>query len=138
MTTTPRRQLRRGWNYYRRYTKHRIGVHAAATAALTVFGLLASYRRWFVIVAIVAYFLPPVYLYLSGDDLTDPDHSTGTTGERNASTPDAAPPRTVRRVDGIEADPDADADSGDIDSDSDDGDIDSDSDDGGTDSDSDG
>jgi hypothetical protein len=64
-------RLRRGWEYYRRYTKRRAGIHAAATAALTGLGLFAYFEQWFVALAIAAYLLPPVYLYLTGDDLAD-------------------------------------------------------------------
>src|SRR5699024_4393415 len=135
-----RRRLRRGWDYYRRYTKHRTGIHAAATAALTGFGLLAYYERWFVFVAIVAYLVPPVYLYLAGDDLGDSGRSGETTDERHELTStDIDSTRTARRI-AIDADvdgTDADFDSDDGDTDSDDGDTDSDSDDGDTDGDSD-
>lgn len=49
------------WAYYRGYTN--TGIHAAATAALTAFGLLTFVHRWFALVAIAAYVLPPIYLY---------------------------------------------------------------------------
>jgi hypothetical protein len=102
MSTASTDRLRRGWEYYRRYTKRRTGIHAAATAALTGFGLLAYFEQWFVAVAIAAYLLPPVYLYLAGDDLTERDRPVA--GENNARRDAAA----VRDADGVDADSDSD------------------------------
>ncbi|WP_160134963.1 hypothetical protein [Halococcus salsus] len=123
-------RVRGAWEYYRRYTLRRTGVHAGATAALTVLGLLAYYERWFALVAIVAYLLPPVYLYLTGDDLSEPesrpadpepavapnDHASSTTGVvRDA---DADFDGADADFDGIDADSDgADADSDGVDRD---------------------
>ncbi|EMA40499.1 hypothetical protein C447_04347 [Halococcus hamelinensis 100A6] len=157
-------RVRGAWEYYRRYTLRRTGVHAGATAALTVLGLLAYYERWFALVAIVAYLLPPVYLYLTGDDLSEPepqptnpepatapnDHASSTTGVvRDADVDfdgaDADFDGADADSDGYDADFDgADADFDGIDRDFDghdadsDGDTDSDGDDGDTDGDSDG
>lgn len=50
--------------FYRRYT--RTWLHAVATAALTAFGALAVLHRGFVVVAIAAYVLPPIVLYVTG------------------------------------------------------------------------
>ncbi|MDS0220110.1 hypothetical protein NDI54_01955 [Haloarcula sp. S1AR25-5A] len=57
--------------FARRYTK--TWVHAVATAALTAFGTLTVVDQRFAAVAIAAYVLPPVALYLraDGDDGTD-------------------------------------------------------------------
>ncbi|WP_435078627.1 WD40/YVTN/BNR-like repeat-containing protein [Halococcus sp. AFM35] len=53
--------------YYRQYA--RSGVHAASAAALTALGLWASFtgNRWFILLAIAVYVLPPVLLYLTGE-----------------------------------------------------------------------
>ena len=53
--------------YYREYA--RSGVHAAGAAALTMFGLLASYtgNRGFILLAVAVYVLPPAFLYLTGE-----------------------------------------------------------------------
>jgi hypothetical protein len=53
--------------YYREYA--RSGVHAASAAALTALIGLASFtgNRWFVLVAIGIYVLPPLFLYFTGE-----------------------------------------------------------------------
>ena len=119
MNTASADRLRRGWEYYRRYTKQRTGIHAAATAALTGLGLLAYFEQWFVAVAIVAYLLPPIYLYLTGDDLA----------ERNPPESEHTPRP------GVAGGHDGDADSDDIDTDADADGVDRDSDADGTDAD---
>ena len=124
-------RLRRGWEYYRRYTKRRTAVHAAATAALTGFGLLATVHRGFIVVAIASYLLPPIYLYLSGDDL-DGGGRGGTRADRTARR--SAVANRDAATDG--ADGDADSDGIDLDSDVDG--IDADADGVDTDADSDG
>jgi hypothetical protein len=101
--------FRRGWNYYRQYTRRRAGIHAAATAALTGFGLLAYFEQWFVAVAIASYLLPPAYLYLAGDDLAD--RAPGEHEDDSAVRQDAV------AADGVDADSDADADPDGVDSD---------------------
>jgi hypothetical protein len=55
------------FGYYRKYAK--TGIHAASAAALTAFGLWASFtgNRWFILLAIAVYVLPPVFLYLTGE-----------------------------------------------------------------------
>ena len=110
--------FRRGWNYYRRYTRRRAGIRAAATAALTGFGLLAYFEQWFVAVAIASYLLPPAYLYLAGDDLAD-----RAPGERDG---DSAARQDAVAADGVDADSDADtdADGTDVDADGVDADAD--------------
>ncbi|AEH38184.1 WD40/YVTN/BNR-like repeat-containing protein [Halopiger xanaduensis] len=50
--------------FFRRYTK--TWVHAVATAGLTAFGTLTFVNRWFVVLALASYVVPPVALYLSG------------------------------------------------------------------------
>jgi hypothetical protein len=117
-------RLRRGWDYYRRYTRQRTGVHAAATAALTGLGLLAYFERWFVAVAIVAYLLPPVYLYLSGDDLTD--HNQSSENDEDTAAERSAVRNADADADGLDRDFDADGTAVDADFDSIDGDADAD------------
>ncbi|EMA41397.1 hypothetical protein [Halococcus hamelinensis] len=59
---------RRGFfAYYREYAKS--GLHAASAAALTALIGIASFTgiRWFVLVAIAVYVLPPVFLYSTGE-----------------------------------------------------------------------
>lgn len=76
--------------------------------------MLATFERWFVVVAIASYLAPPVYLYLVGDDLTDrspsTEHANGTDGRR----------------DGMDADSDSDGADADFDTDGIDGDADAD------------
>lgn len=136
-------RLRRGWDYYRRYTTQRTGIHAAATAALTGFGLLAYFEQWFVAIAIASYLLPPIYLYLTGDDLTDRDRpfeSDGDSSARGGAVTNAGIDSRVGRTD-ADSDfdgADTDLDGTDSDTDGDDGDTDADGTDTDADSDSDG
>jgi hypothetical protein len=120
MSTASTDRFRRGWEYYRRYTERRTGIHAAATAALTGLGLLAYFEPWFVAVAIMAYLLPPVYLYLAGDDLAEHDQPSDDSDARR-DTVDAD-----RDFDGFDADFDADGDDSDADFGGFDGDADAD------------
>ncbi|WP_162224428.1 hypothetical protein [Halorussus amylolyticus] len=108
------RWVRGLWEYYREYTH--TAVHAAATAALTGFGLLAFIDPLFVVIALGAYVFPPVALYSLGTDV-------GTRSSPAAET-------SVRAESGTNADSDSDSDT-----DTDDGDTDSDGDDGDSDSD---
>jgi len=120
-------RLRRGWEYYRQYTKRRTGIHAAATAALTGFGLLAYFEQWFVAVAIASYLLPPIYLYLSGDDLADSDgRSAAHADHANHGARRSAVRDADADADGIDADFDADGTDADADFDGIDGDADAD------------
>ncbi|SEW15041.1 WD40/YVTN/BNR-like repeat-containing protein [Natrinema salifodinae] len=48
--------------FFRRYTK--TWIHAVATAGLTAFGTLTIVHRWFVVLALASYVVPPVVLYL--------------------------------------------------------------------------
>lgn len=64
------------FEFYREYAQS--GVHAASAALLTVFGLLTTIHRAFLIVAVMAYVLPLLYSYLiynrhHGD--TDTEHT---------------------------------------------------------------
>lgn len=68
------------WEYYREYT--RTAVHAAATAALTAFGLLTYVHPAFAAVAICAYVLPPIYLYATRDR----EVGSGSAGEEAKDT----------------------------------------------------
>lgn len=151
------------WEYYRHYTK--TGVHAAATATLTAFGLLIFIDPLFAWLAIASYVLPPIVLYLAGLDLNgdsdngdhpvDADRHGGTnaradsdvvadtantdTSGRGAGVYGSGPSigRSARSTDsdGVDSDTDSNSNGGDTDSDSSDGDTDSDGDDGDTDSD---
>jgi hypothetical protein len=63
--------------FVRRYAK--TWVHAVATAAMTAFGTLTVVDTRFAALALAAYVLPPVVLYLRGDDggeTTDQDSRT--------------------------------------------------------------
>lgn len=84
-------------SFYREYA--RTGIHAASTAALTLFGLLTFIHIGFVVVAICAYVLPPVYLYVTSekregsktDSDTSPEESeTDTEHESESETPDSS------------------------------------------------
>jgi hypothetical protein len=159
IVSVTRQWLRGLWVYYRAYTH--TAVHAAATAALTAFGLLIFVNRFFAIVAIASYLFPPIILYSIGFDVGNRSSSSETqSSHADAGTSSREELKTLeqRRKDvgttgrdsGPEAagfggsaaakrdgDTDSDSDDGDTDSDGDDGDTDSDSDDGDTDSDSD-
>jgi hypothetical protein len=126
-----RAQVRGFWDYYWIYARTRVGVHGAATAGLTAFGLLMYFNRWFVIPAIVVYLLPPVYLYLIGDtpkhtrthpsaDETEPDADTDVDDGDTDTDADG----TDTDTDGLDAD--ADADGADVDADADGADADAD------------
>jgi hypothetical protein len=69
--------------FYRRYTK--TWVHALATAALTAFGTLTFVDARFAALAIVAYVLPPVVLYLGRADLV---YGEGEADEKRAESSD--------------------------------------------------
>ncbi|MFC6961034.1 hypothetical protein ACFQL7_17515 [Halocatena marina] len=74
--------------FYREYAK--TGTHAASAAILTGLGLLTTVHPGFAVIAIVAYVLPPVYLYINSGRRADSD--SGTTsgaaqiGEQTSST----------------------------------------------------
>lgn len=56
-------------DFFRSYTK--TWVHAVATAGLTAFGSLTFVHRWFAVLAIASYVVPPIVLYArraSGDE----------------------------------------------------------------------
>lgn len=84
--------------FFRSYTK--TWVHAVSTAGLTAFGLLTFVNRWFVLLALAAYVVPPAALYLAhGADAADVvegrrgsaadgdklEAETGTTADRSDS-----------------------------------------------------
>lgn len=50
--------------FFKRYT--RTWQHAVSTAALTAFGTMTFVDRLFAVLAVLAYVLPPVWLYLTG------------------------------------------------------------------------
>ena len=113
---------RRGFfAYYREYAKS--GVHAASAAALTALIGIASFTgiRWFVLVAIAVYVLPPVFLYFTGEgervpsvvgeDDGEPDdgHGSGrgdedSGGDRSSDTVDSSVSQRERGTDGYEHD----------------------------------
>ncbi|MFC6835121.1 hypothetical protein [Halomarina ordinaria] len=68
--------------FYRRYT--RTWVHTLCTVALTAFGILTFVHRGFAIVAVAAYVLPPLALYLTGREPTGARPAAGDAG----ATPD--------------------------------------------------
>ncbi len=80
------------WAFYRDYTD--TGVHTATMAALTAFGLLTFAHRAFVVVAVAAYVLPPIALYLTrdGDDEGATDVDEGAAGPADAESGSAADP----------------------------------------------
>ena len=121
-TLLAKQWLRGFWEYYRGYTHS--AIHAAAAAALTIFGLLIFIDPIFAVLAIASYICPPIVLYLFGTDVgTDWERS-----DRTGTSPGA----------NSDSDTDSDSDNGDSDSDSDDGDTDSDTDGTDTDTDTDG
>jgi hypothetical protein len=76
--------------FFRRYVQ--TWVHALSTAALTLFGTLTFVHRLFAAVAVGAYVLPPVVLYLTrSTDRPDASRATRsssrTSGATDASTP---------------------------------------------------
>lgn len=85
--------------YFKRYTK--TWQHAVATAALTAFGMLTFVDKLFAIVAISAYVLPPLVLYVrrspsqrapSPDEPgDDPSEDAGESRAEESATPDAEP-----------------------------------------------
>lgn len=76
-------------DFFRRYTK--TWVHAVAAAGLTAFGTLTVVHRWFAALALAAYVVPPIVLYLSGPDRapegarTGADEPSGPVGEEGAT-----------------------------------------------------
>lgn len=116
------------WEYYRGYT--RTAVHAAATAALTAFGLLIFIDPLFAILAILSYLTPPIALYTLGTDLETGDVPSESDHDRATPMTNVDEDSKTTRMDD-----DSDSDGNDTDSDGDDGDSDSDGDDGDTDSD---
>lgn len=113
------------WEYYLLYARTRVGIHAVATAALTGFGLLMYFHRGFIVLAVASYVLPPVYLYLAGDD---PESASGQKTDENGDTDTDSNGRgSDTDADGADADADgadADADGADMDADGIDIDID--------------
>jgi hypothetical protein len=121
------------WQYYWVYVRTRVAMHAAATAALTLFGLLMYFHRGFIVLAVASYLLPPIYLYLAGDDpesarnqQADEDRDTETDFDDVDIDTDSDGTDTDTDADGVDAD--ADADSTDADADADGADADADAD----------
>lgn len=88
-------------SFYREYA--RSGIHAAAAALLTLFGLLASIAgHWaFIGVGVAIYVLPPVYLYTTRDGAesdtaaSGADASSDTGANATTSNSDAASEQTT-------------------------------------------
>ena len=133
------------WTYYKRYTHS--AIHAAAAAALTIFGVLVFIDPLFAGVGIAAYVCPPIVLYVLDVDIGSQIEEAASTdrqaGGASESVTDAGRESTHRTRDGdvddakrdSDSDGDSDSDDGDSDSDGADGDSDSDGDDGDSDSD---
>ncbi|WP_408956886.1 WD40/YVTN/BNR-like repeat-containing protein [Natrinema sp. 74] len=68
--------------FFRRYTK--TWVHAVATAGLTAFGTLTIVHRWFVVLALASYVVPPIVLYLR-EPAADQDEGTRATAQPTES-----------------------------------------------------
>ena len=66
--------------FIRRYAK--TWVHAVATAAMTAFGTLTVIDTRFAALALAAYILPPVILYLRRDTGTEPPEQDSKTDEQ--------------------------------------------------------
>lgn len=119
--------LREMWEYYWFYTRTRTGIHAAATAALTAFGLLAYFHQGFVFLAFAAYLLPPLYLYVTTDDAARDRTRTKNVNTDTDTDADADADGMDVDIDGRDADADgidADADGRDADADGIDVDVD--------------
>jgi photosystem II stability/assembly factor-like uncharacterized protein len=84
MAGTAREALHDFGSFYRKYAK--TGIHTAATAALTGFGLLTFLHPGFVVVAVGAYVLPPVYIYLTSDEKEDQDADSDELAETTTRT----------------------------------------------------
>ena len=99
--------------YYREYA--RSGVHAASAAALTALIGLASFtaNRWFVLVAIAIYVLPPLFLYFTGEGervpsvVGDENHESRDTDgrEHERSSPDSERPTAASTGSGKSTEP---------------------------------
>jgi hypothetical protein len=62
---------RRFWRFYREYTES--AVHTASLVALTALGLLSTVDRWFIALAVAAYVVPALSLYLRNRVSADDD-----------------------------------------------------------------
>ncbi|WP_122090536.1 hypothetical protein [Halalkalicoccus subterraneus] len=103
------KRVRGFWEYYRRYTT--TAIHAAATAALTAFGLLIFIDPSFAWLAIASYVLPPVVLYAIGVDTGD-DPSGGVGRSDGADRPTGT---RAAVADGSDHDADSDGADADVD-----------------------
>ena len=68
--------------FFRSYT--RTWIHAVATAGLTAFGTLTIVHRWFAVLAIASYVVPPVVLYFR--KLRQHERAASTPAERGSET----------------------------------------------------
>ena len=57
------------WGFYREYTES--AVHTASLVALTALGLLSTVDRWFIALAVAAYVVPALSLYLGNRGFTE-------------------------------------------------------------------
>lgn len=69
--------------FFKRYA--RTWRHAVATAAMTAFGVLAVLDQRFTVVAVLAYVLPPVVLYLRSPSALDTAGADGDRSDRSGS-----------------------------------------------------
>ncbi|AUV82723.1 hypothetical protein C2R22_14605 [Salinigranum rubrum] len=79
--------------FFRRYVQ--TWVHALATAALTLFGTLTFVHRLFAVVAIAAYVLPPVALYLTRSGDLPEQSAADRPSDREGETPTSATSTTA-------------------------------------------
>lgn len=86
--------------FFRRYT--RTWVHAVATAALTGCGILTFVHRGFAVLAVAAYVLPPVVLYLSDSSI-----AAASPGDRAGTSPAGSDDRSASNGAGRRQSPEA-------------------------------
>ncbi|MDF9744717.1 hypothetical protein [Natrinema salsiterrestre] len=85
-------------SFFRRYTQ--TWVHAVAAAGLTAFGTLTIFHRWFIVLALASYVVPPIVLYVWG---TPPDRTDGESApdrSRDATTDDRPPETNAGSLEG--------------------------------------
>ena len=83
-----RQELRDFGAFYREYAQ--TSVHAVTTALLTAFGLLSFVHRAFVALAVTAYVLPPLFLYLTRDEPVGSERISGEESAGNGRDGEAA------------------------------------------------
>ncbi|MEY7848905.1 hypothetical protein AB7C87_06825 [Natrarchaeobius sp. A-rgal3] len=106
-------------SFFRGYTK--TWIHTVAAAGLTAFGTLTVLNRWFAVLAIATYVVPPIALYLSGprdavrrrtDHATDgadaPSRSTSRRSDQTAADADGSRAQTDEPASTADVDGDGD------------------------------